>query len=112
MGEERRRRGDEWGWDRAEKGGGRDRAKKRIYFESLGEGCAWKRAEYGFGVGEFFWRPPSSGRELTEFLSACHLCANVNSASFSQNSPSLPQNSVTLAQGPNRHFLEKRVSGS
>ena len=35
------------------------------------------------------------GRELSEFLSAYYLCAKANSPSFSQNSPSLPQNSVT-----------------
>ena len=34
------------------------------------------------------------GRELSEFLSAYYLCAKANSPSFSQNSPTLPQNSV------------------
>ena len=35
------------------------------------------------------------GSELSEFLSAYHLCAQANSPSFSPNSPSLPQNSVS-----------------
>ena len=38
---------------------------------------------------------PVPGRELTEFLSAYYLCAKANSPSFSQNSPSLPPNSVS-----------------
>ena len=32
---------------------------------------------------------------FSEFLSACYLCAKANSPSFSQNSQSLPQNSVS-----------------
>ena len=35
------------------------------------------------------------GRELSEFLSAYYLCAKANSPSFWQNSPSLPQDSVS-----------------
>ena len=38
------------------------------------------------------WVP---GSELSEFLSAYYLCARANSPSFWQNSPSLPQNSVS-----------------
>ena len=36
-----------------------------------------------------------SGRELSEFLSAFYLSAQANSLSFSQNSPSLRQNSIS-----------------
>ena len=36
-----------------------------------------------------------SNTELSEFLSAYYLCAKANSPSFSQNSPSLPRNSVS-----------------
>ena len=46
-------------------------------------------------LSEFFsahWVP---GSELSEFLSAYYLCAKANSPSFWQNSPSLPQNSVS-----------------
>ena len=39
-----------------------------------------------------------SGRELSEFLSAYYLCAKAHSQSLSQNSPSLPQNSVRLSE--------------
>ena len=46
-------------------------------------------------LSEFFSPSPSSGGELSEFLSAYYLCAKANSLSFSQNSPSLPQNSVS-----------------
>ena len=42
------------------------------------------------------------GRELSEFLSAYYLCAKANSLSFSQNSPSLPQNSARLSEFPSR----------
>ena len=35
------------------------------------------------------------GRELNEFLSAYYLCANADSPSFSQNLPSLSQDSVS-----------------
>ena len=38
------------------------------------------------------------GSELSEFLSAYYLCAKANSPSFSQNSPSLPRNSVRLSE--------------
>ena len=40
------------------------------------------------------------GRELSEWLSAYYLCAEANSLSFffSQDSPSLPQNSVRLSK--------------
>ena len=41
-------------------------------------------------LSEFF----GPHRELSEFLSA-HLCVNANSPSFSQNSPSLAQSSVS-----------------
>ena len=41
------------------------------------------------------WVP---GSELSEFLSAYYLCAKANSPSFSQNSPSLPRNSVRLSE--------------
>ena len=45
-------------------------------------------------VTEFFAPHRAPVRELSEFLSAYYLCAKANSPSFSQNSPSLPQNSV------------------
>ena len=38
------------------------------------------------------------GRELSEFLSAYYLSGKAHSLSFSQNSPSLPQNSVRLSE--------------
>ena len=41
-------------------------------------------------LSEFFWAHWVPGSELSEFLSAYDLCAQVNSPSFSQNSPSLP----------------------
>ena len=66
-----------------------------------------KRGEYGFGEHGFkhrtewvfgaHWVPAS---ELSEFLSAYYLCAKANSPSFSQNSPSLPRNSVRLSEFP------------
>ena len=43
-------------------------------------------------LSEFFCPHRVPGRELSEFLSAYYLCAK---ASFRQNSPSLPQNSVS-----------------
>ena len=46
-------------------------------------------------LSEFFWARWVPGSELSEFLSAYYLCANANSPSFWQNSPSLPQNSVS-----------------
>ena len=49
-------------------------------------------------LSEFFgphWVP---GRELGELLSAYYLCAKANSPSFSQNSLSLPKNSVRLSE--------------
>ena len=49
-------------------------------------------------LSELFWPSPSSGRELSEFLSAFYLCDKANSPSFSQNSPSLPPNSVRLSE--------------
>ena len=36
--------------------------------------------------------------QLSESLSAYYLCAKANSPSFSQNSPSLPRNSVRLSE--------------
>ena len=49
-------------------------------------------------LSEFFgpYRVPE--KELSEFLSAYYLCAKAKSPSFSQNSPSLPQNSVRLSE--------------
>ena len=41
-----------------------------------------------------FQTPNAVGRKLSELLPAYCLCAKANSPSFSQNSPSLPQNSV------------------
>ena len=41
-------------------------------------------------LSEFFGPRRVPGRELSEFLSAYHLCAQANSPSFPQNSPSLP----------------------
>ena len=46
-------------------------------------------------ISEFCGPHQVPRRELSEFLSAYHLCANANSPSFSQNSPSSPQNSVS-----------------
>ena len=47
-------------------------------------------------LSEFFCRSRKGpGRELSELLSAYYLCAKANSLSFSQNSPSLPPNSVS-----------------
>ena len=58
-------------------------------------------ARYG-GVsrtGPLWFQTPNSvsfpGSELSEFFSAYDLCAKANSPSFSQNSPSLPRNSVS-----------------
>ena len=47
---------------------------------------------------ELFFPHRVPGRELSEFLSAYHLCDNAYSLSFSQKSPSLPQNSVRLSE--------------
>ena len=44
-------------------------------------------------LSEFFCPHRVPGREPSELLSAYYLCANVNSPRFSQNSPSLLQNS-------------------
>ena len=57
-------------------------------------------------LSEFFWASLSSGRELSEFLSAYSLCAKASSPSFSQNSSSLPQNSVSYVF---RHSTLERV---
>ena len=65
-----------------------------------------RRAEYGFGEYGFKHRAQwvflglteFRGRELRVFLSAYYLCAKANSASFSQNSPSLPENLVRLSE--------------
>ena len=46
-------------------------------------------------LSEFFGAHWVPGSELSEFLSAYDLCAKKNSPSFSQNSPSLPQSSVS-----------------
>ena len=46
-------------------------------------------------LSELFWAHWVQLSELSEFLSAYYLCANANSPSFLQNSPSLPQNSVS-----------------
>ena len=46
-------------------------------------------------LSEFFGAHRVPGSELSEFLSAYYLCAKANSPSFSQNSPSLPRNSVS-----------------
>ena len=46
-------------------------------------------------LSEFFWAHWVQWSELSEFLSAYYLCAKANSPSFLQNSPSLPQNSVS-----------------
>ena len=55
-------------------------------------------------LSEFFGPHRVSGRELSEFLSAYYLCAKANSPTFSQNSPSLLQNSV-LAKQYSARFL-------
>ena len=45
---------------------------------------------------ESFWHHRVTGRRLSEFLSAAYyLCVKAKSPSFSQNSPSLPHNSVS-----------------
>ena len=49
-------------------------------------------------LSEIFGPHQVAGRELSEFLLACYLCAKANSLSFSQNSLSLPQNSVRLSE--------------
>ena len=46
-------------------------------------------------LSEFFGPHRVPGRGLSEFLSAYCLSTKVNSPSFSRNSPSLPQNSVS-----------------
>ena len=46
-------------------------------------------------LSEFFGPHRVRGGELSELLSAYYLCAKVNSPSLSQNSASLPQNSVS-----------------
>ena len=67
-----------------------------------GWGKSRKRAKYGFGEYGFkhrtqwaFWGSPSS-RERTQWvpLSLLFVCKRELSPSFSQNSPSLPQNSA------------------
>ena len=58
------------------------------------------RQNHPFGKPPFC-QPPNfgphrvPGRELSEFLSAYYMCAKVSSVNFSQNSPSLLQNSVS-----------------
>ena len=49
-------------------------------------------------LSEFFCPHRAPGKELSEFLSAYYLCDKANSPSFSQNSPSLPQNLVRLSE--------------
>ena len=49
-------------------------------------------------LSEFFGAHWVPGSELSEFLLANYLCAKANSPSFSQNSLSLPQNSVRLSE--------------
>ena len=75
-----------------------------------------KRAEYGFvehstkpSSVSFFWPSQSSGRELSEVLSAYHLCAKrAHRVFFSQDSPSLAQNSVSpLFQEGETHPAKK-----
>ena len=51
-------------------------------------------------LSEFFGPHRVPGIELSEFLSAYYLCEKANSASFSQNSLGLPQNSVRLSDFP------------
>ena len=46
-------------------------------------------------LSEFFGAHWVPGSELSEFLSAYHLCAKAISPSSSQNSPSLPQDSMS-----------------
>ena len=46
-------------------------------------------------LSEFLGPHRVPGGELSELLSAYYLCAKANSPRFSQNSPSLPQNSVS-----------------
>ena len=48
-------------------------------------------------LSEFFCPHRVPGRELSEFLSTYYLCAKANSAIFSQNSPSLSQNSGSVS---------------
>ena len=56
-------------------------------------------------LSEFFFCPHRvPGRELSEFLSAYYLCEKANSPSFSQNSPSLPRNSVSSLPPKTPHF--------
>ena len=49
-------------------------------------------------LSELFCPRRVPGRELSEFLSPYYLCDKANPASFSQNSPSLPQNSARLSE--------------
>ena len=49
-------------------------------------------------VSEFLASHRVPGKELSEFLSAYYLWGKANSPSFSQNSPSLPPNSVRLRE--------------
>ena len=67
-----------WGRDVSETG--------RIWFRSTGSNTE---------LSEFFGPHRVSGRELSDFLSAYNLCAKESSPSSSQNSPSLPQNSLS-----------------
>ena len=46
-------------------------------------------------LSEFLCLHRVTGRELSQFLSADYLCVKANLPSFSQNSPSSPQNSVS-----------------
>ena len=50
----------------------------------------WVLLKSETGLSEFFGPHRVPGRELSEFLSAYYLCAETNSPSFAQNSPSLP----------------------
>ena len=49
-------------------------------------------------LSEFFGAHWVPGSELSEFLSVYYLCAKAKLTEFSQNSPSLPRNSVRLSE--------------
>ena len=84
-----------------------NRPSKRIYCRPRKGGClsfkdgpntVSESTVSNTELSEFFrphWLP---GSELSEFLSAYNLCAKANSPSSSQNSPSLPRNSVRLSE--------------
>ena len=74
----------------------RDSGKVPAVFPELSEisRLRFRRVRFQTPSSVTFWPSPNSG-ELSEFLSASYLCAKASSPSFSQNSPSLLQNSVS-----------------